>query len=182
MKTIIIGCGATMEKGFGGTAKFSGDNWYPHALHTHTHCTTVDINPTCSPSIVLNFTTPNRAELVRKIGNEKFDLIVLENLPLFLLYKNTLNTIVTNSNYILSEIGHIFIPMVLDTDIERLEKAFSIYGFRLIRKSNDLSLIYPIITAFTGRYADEYMMMNNLKLMMLLKPNSANKKYLLFKR
>ncbi len=187
MKTIIIGCGATMENGFGGPVRYDGyeydeSGWYAHALHTHAHCTTVDINPACSPSIVLDFATPDRAELVRKIGHKKFDLIVLESLPNgFYTRSHDLEKIVTNCSYISSEIGLILIPLICDKNTKRLEKAFSDHAFRLFRKSSDLSLIYPIISAFTGRYADEYMMKYKNQVLILTR-NDIPAHYFLFKR
>jgi hypothetical protein len=150
MKTIIIGCGATMENGFGGPIRykrgqFDGRGCYPHALHTHPNCTTVDIDPACSPSIVLNFATPDLAKLVRKIGNEKFDLIVLETLPdcIYNMAKYFGN-IIRNCNYISTEIGQVFIPFINDENAQLLSIYFHFYGYKLIHKSHDFSLIYHI--------------------------------------
>ncbi len=184
MKTIVIGCGPTMADRSGGPLRADEipPEWFPHSLHTHPNCTTVDIDARCSPSVVLNFATPDPAELIGKIGNEKFDLIVLESLPNDLYVDSYfLGKIVTNCNYISNEIGHILIPLELDKNIELLEKAFATHGFRLIRVSDDFSLIYPIISAFTGRYTDEYMMRYRLQLLIYKKIN-LNRHYLLFKR
>ncbi len=164
MNTIIIGCGATMENGFGGPVKCERDQFdksgcYPHALHTHHNCTTVDINPACSPSIVLNFATPDRSELVRKIGNEKFDLIVLEFLPnRFYHTPEYCSDIITNCSYILTATGKVFIPFLRNVNAVLPKTIFSFFGYKLIHESTDYSLIYPIVSAIAGKYADEYMM------------------------
>ena len=155
-----------MENGFGGPVKCERDQFdksgcYPHALHTHHNCTTVDINPACSPSIVLDFATPDRAELVRKIGNKKFDLIVLEALPNYFFYTpDNCSNIIANCNYILTATGKVFIPLLRDVNAEMLKIIFYRFGYKLIHESTDYSLIYPIVSAVAGKYFDEYLMKN----------------------
>ncbi len=187
MKTIIIGCGATMENGFGGSLRYEGDQfdksgWYPHALHTHHNCTTVDIDPACSPSIVLDFATPDRAELVRKIGNKKFDLIVLEALPNYFFYTpDNCSNILANCNYILTATGKVFIPLLRDVNAEMLKIIFYRFGYKLIHESTDYSLIYPIVSAVAGGNAYEYMMRYRLQIIKKEKYH-IYQNYFLFKR
>jgi len=163
MRTLVVGCGNAIEKGFGGPVRYvgeeySGVGWYSHALHTHpTNCTTVDKDPRCEPSVVLDFTTDDHREVIHKLGHEKFNLIVLENLS-YNAYSDI--HLIRNCHSILSETGQIFIPQV---DIENgedlpIKMAFSSMSFRLIHESNDFLRIYPIISAFTGKYADQFIM------------------------
>ncbi len=165
MRTIVIGCGSTIENAWGGPVRYYHESGecgnYPHALHIHTNCTTVDIDARCNPSVVLDFTASNYLELIHKLGREKFDLIVLENLP-YRIYREEykFRNLVKNCHYILSEIGQVFIPLVQGEEVERVEWVFSRLCFRLIHASYDFSRIYPIISAFTGRYADEFIMRN----------------------
>ncbi|MCK5818279.1 MAG: hypothetical protein KAH18_03305 [Psychromonas sp.] len=81
MRTIVIGCGKTVEKVYGLNIKFAKDQLrYPIAFHTHAHCTTVDINPICSPTVVMDICTADPSEVTDKLGHNLYDLIVLENI------------------------------------------------------------------------------------------------------
>jgi hypothetical protein len=107
----------------------------------------------------LNFATPDRAELVRKIGNKKFDLIVLEALPNYFFYTpDNCSNIIANCNYILTATGKVFIPLLRDVNAEMPKTIFSHFGYKLIHESADYSLIYPIVSAIAGKYSAEYMM------------------------
>jgi hypothetical protein len=107
----------------------------------------------------LDFATPDRAELVRKIGNEKFDLIVLEYLPDdFYTIPEYCISMIRNCNYILTATGKVFIPLLTDENAILPKKAFSLFSYKLIHESTDYSLIYPIVSAVAGKYSDEYVM------------------------
>lgn len=156
-----------MEGGFGGPkiprySKYNdGLSFYPHAIHTHTHCTTVDKNEECSPSVVMDFCVSDYPRHLSLLNKQKFDLIVLENLP-FTIYsnKNKLEALVLNCLRFSSEIAQVFIPLINEEDdyFKNIMHYFSKY-FILRRKTNetDLTLIYRSISSIAGRYTDEYM-------------------------
>lgn len=166
MRTIIIGCGNTMENGFGGPkiSKYNkyneGLSFYPHAIHTHTNCTTVDILAECTPSVVMDFCVSNLLRHSNILNKQKFDLIVLENLPYKVFRdKAKLEALVLNCLRFSSEIAQVIIPLITEEAdyFKNIMHYFSEY-FILSRITNetDLTLIYRSISSVAGRYNDEY--------------------------
>lgn len=76
---------------------------------------------------------------------------------------------------------HVFIPMLRDKDHNNLKQIFFNYSFRLITMNDNLSLVYSIISAFAGRYVDEYIIRYGTIFKSEKKgPNKSH--YLLFRR
>ena len=152
MKTIVIGCGATIEKG--GDIRDTPP-WYPFAFHRHSNCITVDNDAACSPSILMDFVTVDVKMINTQLSYQKFDLIVLENLPIDIYYTpEQFIRLIMNCHSILSEIGQVFIPRAMDPAL--LKKYFTHRGFKLVLEHRDMSVIYPLISAFVGSLADDY--------------------------
>lgn len=184
MKTIIIGCGSTMENGYGEDVRSKEDQcgWYAHALHTHSNCTTVNIEEGCSPSLVLDFCTDDHVYVLKKLGYDKFDLIILEDLPTYLLTtRSKLKNICKNSYYISTEICKIIVQLAFEEHVEYIADIFLEYSFKLIGNSHDSLRIYPLISSLAGRYSDEYVLRNDVN-MKLWKTLFSNTSYLVFKR
>lgn len=153
-----------MQGGYGGPLTGVGCGKYPHAIHTHANCLTVDISSSCSPSILMDICKATELELLSHFEHKKFDLVVLENLPLECYFDySKFVAMVSNCAFILSDIGKIFLPYIPSKAVGYIKCVFALFAFRLIQNSSDCSSMYPTIWKLAGaKYVDEYMMVAKL--------------------
>ena len=183
MNTIVIGCGSSVENVYAGHSKSLSYPWYPYKHHDHKNCVTVDINAICSPDVVMDFTTGDIREVQKKFKGEKFDLIVLENLPTEIYHNNNDNTynLVRNISLISTETSYVFIPRAFNVDY--VIRLFLQHGFYLKIKSNDFRLISTIISSFIGREFEIYIFGKQIQNKLVNQLSGRDTfPYLLFKR
>lgn len=155
-KNLIVGCGSKIENIYGGipSIRKNKDSWYPLGFHQHKNSTTIDIDQRSKPDIVMDFCSDDISEL-RKSNPFKFELIVLENLPISIyLNTNKFNNLVKNTISILSASGVVLIPRAFNTTL--IINKFCEFGFECKFQSIDPSLIYKHLSSLTNNNADEF--------------------------
>ena len=183
MNTLVIGCGSSVENGYGGHDTSLNSPWCAYRHHDHKNCVTVDIDAICSPDVVMDFTTGNTFEITKNFKGKKFDLIVLENLPTTIYYNNNnkIYNLVRNILLISTETSYVFIPKAVNT--MQVIACFYSHGFDLKIQSNDFRLISGIISSFIGREFDNYILGKQIQNKMVKQSTGRETfPYLLFKR
>lgn len=182
-KNLIVGCGSEIENIYGGihSLRNNKDSWYPLGFHQHKNSITIDIDHRSKPDIVMDFCSNDILEF-RKSNPFKFELIVLENLPVSIyLNAQKFNNLAKNTILMLSTTGAVLIPRAFNTEL--IISKFRQFGVECTLQSIEPSLIYKQISSLTNNYADEYISnyVNNNKLieMMTKRPSMP---FLFFKK